>query len=217
MVRGGVGVFFDQINLNPFLDFRPPIAAPSGIQGNPFGSTPISTYGANFCGETGYQWDSVQVPGQVCPAGTPNVGLVNTAGSIFAPVQPCTDPNCAAATDPKGLSAYSVSRNFRTPYFFNYNLQIEKGLGNIGVWQIGYVGSEGRKLNIVSNINQNGAFPNLGNILQLNTIGTSNYNALQTLLRTRSWHNLTSQVAYTWSHSLDQISQYRARHFGQRV
>jgi Carboxypeptidase regulatory-like domain len=209
VVRGGVGVFFDQINLNPFLDFRPPIAAPSGIQGNPFGSTPISTYGVDFCGNTGYQWDSVQVPGQVCPAGTPNAGLVNTAGSIFAPVQPCTDPNCAAPTDPKGLSAYSVSRNFRTPYFFNYNLQIEKGLGNIGVWQIGYVGSEGRKLNIVSNINQNGAFPNLQNILQLNTIGTSNYNALQTLLRTRSWHNVTSQLAYTWSHSLDQISQYR--------
>jgi hypothetical protein len=50
----------------------------------------------------------------------------------------------------------------------------------------------------------------LQNILQLNTIGTSNYNALQTVFRTRSWHNLTSQVGYTWSHSLDEISEYRA-------
>src|SRR5262249_9638826 len=25
VIRGGVGVFFDQINMNPFLDFRPPI------------------------------------------------------------------------------------------------------------------------------------------------------------------------------------------------
>src|SRR6266852_1089666 len=40
VVRGGFGVFYDQINLNPFLDFRPPITAPSGIQGNPFGAAP---------------------------------------------------------------------------------------------------------------------------------------------------------------------------------
>ncbi len=189
VVRGGVGVFFDQINLNPFLDFRPPIAASQGIQGNAFGSSPVSTYS-----RSGYQWDAVQAGG----------------ASIFPGVQACKDPNCAGATDPKGLSAYSVSPNFRVPYFYNYNLQVEKGFGNAVVWQIGYVGSEGRKLNLVSNINQSGAFPNFGNILQLNTIGTSNYNALQTILRLRGWHGLSSQLAYTWSHALDEISEYRA-------
>jgi hypothetical protein len=188
VVRGGFGVFYDQINLNPFLDFRPPIAAPSGIQGNPFGSNPISTYS-----KSGYQWDAVQAGG----------------ASIFPGVRACSDPNCAAASDPKGLSAYSVSKNFRVPYFYNYNLQVEKSFGNGAVWQIGYVGSEGRKLNLVSNINQNGAFPNFGNILQLNTIGTSNYNALQSILKLRAWHGLSSQIAYTWSHSLDEISEYR--------
>ena len=77
------------------------------------------------------------------------------------------------------------------------------------VLQIGYVGSEGRKLNIVSDINQNNAFPQFGHILQLNTIGTSNYNSLQTVFRTRAWHGLSSQFAYTWSHSLDEVSEYR--------
>ena len=189
VVRGGIGVFYDQINLNPFLDFRPPIAAPQGIEGNPFGSKPVSTYS-----RSGYNWDAVQAGG----------------ASIFPGVQACSDPNCAAATDPKGLGAYSVSPNFRTPYFFNYNLQVEKGFGNAGVLQIGYVGSEGRKLNLVGNINQNGAFPNFGNILQLNTIGNSNYNSLQAVYRLRAWHGLTSQFAYTWSHALDNISEYRA-------
>jgi Carboxypeptidase regulatory-like domain len=188
VVRAGFGVFYDQINLNPFLDFRPPVAAPSGIEGNPFGASPVSTYS-----RSGYNWDAVQAGG----------------ASIFPGVQACSDPNCAAATDPKGLGAYSVSPNFRTPYFFNYNLQVEKGFGNVGVLQVGYVGSEGRKLNIVSNINSSGAFPNFGNILQLNTIGTSNYNSLQTVFRLRSWRGLTSQLAYTWSHSLDEISEYR--------
>ncbi len=194
VIRGGVGMFYDQINLNPFLDFRPPVSAPSGIQGNPFGSTPVSTYALNRLGQASYNWDAVQTGGN----------------AIFSGVQACTDPNCAAPTDPKGLSAYSVSSNFRTPYNFNYSLQVEKGFGNIGIWQIGFVGSQGRKLNIVSNINQAGDFPNFTNILQLNTIGTSNYNALQTTFRTRNYHGLTSQVAYTWSHALDQITQYRA-------
>jgi hypothetical protein len=78
------------------------------------------------------------------------------------------------------------------------------------VLQLGYVGSEGRKLNIVTNINQNNAFPNFGSILQLNSIGTSNYNAMQSVFKIRSWHGLTSQFAYTWAHSLDEISEYRA-------
>jgi len=196
VVRAGFGVFYDQINLNPFLDFRPPVAAPQGIEGNPFGASPVSTYS-----RSGYNWDAVQAGG----------------ASIFPGVQPCTDPNCAAATDPKGLAAYSVSPNFRTPYFFNYNLQVEKGFGNLGVLQVGYVGSEGRKLNIVSNINPTNSagvhtnFPNFGNILQLNTIGTSNYNSLQTVFRLRSYHGLTSQLAYTWAHSLDEISEYRGQ------
>jgi len=196
VVRGGFGVFYDQINLNPFLDFRPPIAAPSGIQGNPFGATPVSTYS-----RAGYNWDAVQTGG----------------ASIFPGVQACQDPLCGGATDPKGLNAYSVSRNFRTPYFYNYNLQVEKSLGNSAIFQIGYVGSQGRKLNIVSNINPANAagvhtiFPTMGNILQLNTIGTSNYNALQTIFRTRAWRGLSTQFAYTWSHALDEVSEYRGQ------
>jgi hypothetical protein len=188
VVRGGIGVYYDQINLNPFLDFRPPVSAPQGIEGNPFGSSPISTYS-----RSGYNWDTVQAGG----------------ASIFPGVQTCSDPNCAAATDPKGLGAYSVSPNFRTPYFFEYNLQVEKSFGNGVVWQIGYVGNGARKLNIISNINASGAFPNFGNILQLNSIGTSNYNSLQTTFRTRSWRGLTSSFSYTWAHALDEISEYR--------
>jgi hypothetical protein len=189
VVRGGVGVFYDQINLNPFLDFRPPINASQGIQGNAFGATPVSTFS-----RSGYNWQTVQAGG----------------ASIFPGVQACSDPNCAAPGDPQGLSAYSVSQNFRTPYFYNYNLQVEKSLGNAAVFEIGYVGSEGRKLNIVSNINQSGTFTHFGNILQLNSIGTSNYNSLQSTFRLRACHGLTTQFGYTWSHALDEISEYRA-------
>ncbi len=195
VVRGSLGVFYDQININPFLDFRPPANAADGLQDNPIGPHPVSNYSLS-----GYNWQAVQAGG----------------ASIFPDVTTCTtlnvatDPNCGTSV----FAAYAVNQNFRTPYFYNYSLQVEKSLGHASVFQVGFVGSEGRKLNIMTNINGNGElaaqFPNAGNILQENSIGTSNYNSFQAVYRLRSWHGLTTQVGYTWSHSLDEISQYRA-------
>jgi hypothetical protein len=113
---------------------------------------------------------------------------------------------------------YSVNQNFLAPYFFNYNLQLEKSLGSAAVFQIGYVGTQGRKLSTMLNVNQLGAsstgrfnaqHPNVGTILQPNSGGTSNYNSLQTALRVRFFHGLTTQFGYTWAHALDVTSQYR--------
>jgi hypothetical protein len=188
VVRGGIGVFYDQINMNPFLDFRPPITAAQGLQGNPIGASPVSTLSRD-----NYNWGT--------GAGQAQFG----GASIFPGVIACTNPTC---TNAPGLNVYSVAQNFRTPYFFNYSLQVEKSFGNSVVWQVGYVGSQGRKLNIMLNLPTTGT--NFNNIIQLNSIGTSNYNALQTTLKIRSWHGLTSQVSYTYGHSLDEISEYRA-------
>jgi Carboxypeptidase regulatory-like domain/TonB dependent receptor len=200
VVRGGVGVFYDQINMNPFLDFRPPISGADGLQDNPIGPAAVSNYSLN-----GYNWDLQQA--------------VNT--SVFPGVTLCPslniaiDPSCGTNT----FNVYSVNQNFRAPYFFNYNLQVEKSMGTAAVFQIGYVGSEGRKLSTMLNINQVGAnttgrfnlrYPNVGTILQLNSATTSNYNSLQTSLRIRSWHGLSSQFGYTWAHALDDMSEYRA-------
>jgi hypothetical protein len=46
-------------------------------------------------------------------------------------------------------------------------------------------------------------FPNIGNVNQLNSDLNANYNSLQATLRSTSWHGVTSQVVYTWSHALD--------------
>lgn len=199
VVRGGIGVFFDQINLNPFLDFRPPANAADGLQDNPIGPAAVSNYS-----QDGYNWQTIQT--------------TSPTGSIFPDVKTCSTLNVAtqAATDDCGtntFAVYSVNQNFRAPYFFNYNLQVEKSLGNAAVFQVGYVGSQGRKLNVMLSINNptlSALYPNAGIILQENSIGTSNYNSLQTMFRLRAWHGLTSTVGYTWSHSLDEVSQYRA-------
>jgi hypothetical protein len=202
VVRGGIGVYYDQINMNPFLDYRPGGSRADGLEINPIGPAPASSYGSPVCGGTSYNWQTVQNP--VCPAGTPKAGQANPTGSVFPGVLACADATC---TNASGLSAYSVSQNFRAPYFYNYDLQVEKSFGNAAVWQIGYVGSQGRKLSMMFDMPTTGT--NFGSIIQLQSVGTSNYNALQTTFKLRSWHGLTSQYSFTWGHTLDEMSEYR--------
>jgi hypothetical protein len=195
VVRGGFGMFYDQINMNPFLDFRPTISAADGLEDNPVGPHAVDNYSRN-----NYNWQTVQ----------------NGGGSIFPGATTCsgnfaTDPNCLSSS--QIFNVFSVNQNFRTPYFFNYNLNVEKSLGKAAVLEVGYVGSQGRKLSVMENINQSGAYsaqyPNYGSIIQLNSVGNSNYNSLQTTLKLRTWHGLTSQFAYTWAHALDFVTEYR--------
>jgi len=195
VIRGGAGLFFDTPNANPFLDNRPGNEAPNGLEGNPGGSNPVFT--------------------------------LTTAASTGSPVQvvsgqeiiPTTTLSCTV--NPCGV--FSVDKNFRSPYNVNFNLQIEKQLGN-AFFQLGYVGSQGRKLLSLLNINQ----PHLGgapgayvgdgsqfngnyysDINQIESIGTSNYNSLQAVFRTSTWHGVIAQASYTWGHNLDEVTQYR--------
>ena len=130
------------------------------------------------------------------------------------------------------VNIFSVDQNYRPSYDVNFNLNVEKSLGHSAVFQIGYVGSEGRHLLNIVDINQaalgssfntttNAAgygfqqttrpyfnkFPNYGIINQISSTATSNYSSLQTTLRTTGYHGFSSQFAYTWSHNLDEMSQ----------
>ena len=109
----------------------------------------------------------------------------------------------------------------------NLNLQIEQSLSSKIVAQVGYVGSEGRHLLSILDINQAqpgvyatsaaqnatrpyySAFPNYTFINEIRSIGTSNYNSLQATLRVADIHGFTGQAAYTWSHSFDDVTSYR--------
>ena len=93
--------------------------------------------------------------------------------------------------------------------------------------QLGYVGSTARHLLSLLDINQNtpgiyaasldqqmarpyfNTYPEYGNINEVGSNGTANYNSLQAQLRITNWHHLSSQTIYTWSHSLDEVTAYR--------
>lgn len=198
VVRGGFGVFFDTPNLNPFLDNRPGNLGPNGVEGNPAGGAPVSTLLTNAKGQTSYT-------------------LPTDNSYIFAG----TGPTCVTGN---GCDAhygiFSVSQKFRSAYVYNYNLNIEKSLGQFVLAEIGYVGSQVRKLITLADINQYNpatgtqpfaaTFPDFGVINEIQSNGTSNYNSLQSTLKVTRWHRLSSQLSYTWGHALDEVSQYRA-------
>ena len=109
----------------------------------------------------------------------------------------------------------------------NYNLQIEQSLSSKLVAQVGYVGSAGRHLLSIRDINQAkpgiyatsaaqnasrpyfSTFPAFTYINEIQSIGNSNYNSLQATLRVSDIHGFTAQAAYTWSHNFDEVTAYR--------
>ncbi len=208
VLRGGFGMFFDTPNANPFLDNRPSNNAPNGLEGNPGGPEPVYTVAT---------YGTAVVPGQ----------------SIFPVITPTTTSLCNPGS-PCGV--FSVDRGFRNAYNFNFSLQLEQAISQYAMFQIGYVGSEGRRLLSLLNINQPalggpttdvayqgatytdvlvrpyvGTYPQYGDINQIESIGTSNYSALQTTFRVRNYHALTAQFSYTWGHNLDEVTAYRGQ------
>jgi hypothetical protein len=126
-------------------------------------------------------------------------------------------------TDFLDSDVFAVDRNLRTPYIQNFNLNIQQELFRNVVLQVGYVGSQGRKLFRYRDINQpvnpavstarpfdNGPFaPSGGTFFYVNhleTTANSSYNALQASLTLRERRGFTTSINYTWSHSIDNAS-----------
>ena len=212
VVRAGFGIYFDTPNLNPFLDNRPANGAPNGLEGNPAGTSPVNTV-PPVAGSSPIVANNPIFPaaGGLCPTG-------NGCGQIY--------------------NIFSVGQNFRNAYNYNYNLNIEKGLGKSLLLQVGYVGSAAHRLLTTQDINQAtpsaaealavtpaqiaaaaaaqqasrpyfAQFPDFGIINQIESNGNSNYNSFQAILKVREWHRFTSQFTYTWAHAFDDMTAYR--------
>jgi hypothetical protein len=186
VVRGGGGIYYDTPNVNPFLSNNPGNGAATGLQGNPGGADPVQ---------------AISNPGKV---------QIVSGQNFFA-----------SASGASLLGGFSVNPHFQTPVSYNYYAQLEKSLGGKAILQVGYVGSQSRHLITLFDINSaalnatgtvvqgSRPFPGWKAINELRSNGNSDYNSLQTVLRSQKWHGLTSQAAYTWAHNLDELTQYR--------
>jgi hypothetical protein len=197
VVRAGFGVYYDQPYLTPVLASFPVNGGPNGVEDNPAGSNPVSAV----------EVDNYTIPGNtyIFPAAGPTCPTGNGCGNVV-------------------YNLFSVDQNFRTSYNYNYNLNLEQKLNASVLLTLGYVGSAGHRLLILTDINQpslgdlataqgrrpyRSQFPNFGIIDQIHSNGASNYNSFQTSLKIKTWRGLTSQCAYTWAHALDDLTEYR--------
>ena len=109
----------------------------------------------------------------------------------------------------------------KTPYILQYELNFQRQLSNDTVFEFGYLGSEGHKLERMMYANQavpgNGStsvpsrspFPEFGFVQQVRGMVNSNYNSLTGKLTRRMSGGLTYLFGYTLAKSIDNGSGIR--------
>jgi hypothetical protein len=133
-------------------------------------------------------------------------------------------PYIASSTAPGAYNGQSFNFNaYNEPVggSYQWNLRVQRQIGNDFVASLGYVATHGHNLPFPVDINQvpqnllsandqgSRPFPQFGS---LNTSGTpanenavSNYNSLQAVIEKRMTQGLSLQFSYVWSHFLDDI------------
>lgn len=210
VVRGGYGVFYDRPNSrianNQLLNFPYFFLAQASL-------TPISQ-------------PFVDVP----PPSAFPLQFNNTAVFPFPGIQgpPAILPQAPTPLSPFGLAVvpanglYLNIHDFRTPYVQQYSLGVQDEFAKNWLLDVAYVGSIGRKLYRLRDLNQ--AFapvafepgplsPGLSalavqgfGVHEMESSSNSDYNSLQVSLTKRFSYGLQFLASYTYSHSLDDYS-----------
>ena len=113
-----------------------------------------------------------------------------------------------------------IAANFKNASGQEYNLSVQRQLTGRSSLTVSYVGSAGRRLSWTNPIDQpspgpgniqtrrpyNALYPNVTAISFLESVGTSNYNSLQTSFQQRLTNGFFLTANYVWSHAFDNSS-----------
>jgi hypothetical protein len=214
-IRGGFGVFYDILKGEDNLQFNgsPPFYNEPSLNFSPQNTVGgVNTYTA----DPGFQSN---------PFGTNNTGTTNG----FPSHPPSSDISYSSFLPlSSGGGIYLVDPHLRTPYVFQYNLNLQQELVSGMVLEVGYVGYSAHKLTSLVDINPfplgsndriyDPGDPNastFGYLDQFQNVSNANYNAMQTSVTKRSGNTKIGSTfftfAYTWSHELDNASGFRER------
>jgi hypothetical protein len=165
------------------------------------------TYGAGMGSAFGQQGNlSDQTPNV-----TPVVQLSGTGSNL---------PYLSATTNPAGFNGQQVSYNqYHTPVggSYQWNVSLQKQVGNDMVTALTYVGSHGHDLPFPVDINQvpkeklapvdvqSRPFPVYQGIQGSTNNAISNYHSLQAVIQKRMTHGLSFDANYVWSHFLSEM------------
>jgi hypothetical protein len=216
VIRSGFGMTYEIPHLAIFLGQNGVNnASTAGLNVIPTGAVGVSPSGGNILAS------STNISGG--PGTTLNW---SAAGPIFN----TTTIDCSASP----CDILAVDRHLRTPYVFNWNVNVQRELWKDSSIQVAYVGSSGHRQYSVYDINQvdpksvaedptlgcdhceqagrpfNTQFPFLEFINFMSNGYGSNYHGLQTTLTQRTYKGLNFVLGYTWSHSIDSASLNRA-------
>jgi hypothetical protein len=128
-------------------------------------------------------------------------------------------------SSPYRSAAIAAAPDLRLPRTYGFNVALQQALGNQQSLTVSYVGAIGRDLiGAVSASPQRWAINGqqntywisptfAGTATTLTVFGnysSSNYNALQAQFQRQFYHGLGATASYTWSHSLDDASNFNA-------
>jgi hypothetical protein len=192
VLRGGYGIFY-------FIDY--------GSVGNQLGEQPPFGGSNSYLASNGY---CITFTGQTATqSGSYNCSAYTDPTKVVTPLPARGYPNFNPAAPPQGTSMIAVNRNNETSMVQEWNLQLERQVGNSNVMNLAYVGTRGSKLSSYYpyNLYQFGTgkqnFPGLGSINYNNYNGISNYDGLQAHFEHRQSSGLVGTFSYAWSHTLD--------------
>jgi hypothetical protein len=214
VLRGGYGIFFDRPNMRlyntqlfdmPYEMLASALATPNE---NPFVQVPLpSAFPLSLSNPSIFPFGGYPAVLAVTPYGsaTPTPTIVPASG------------------------LYPDLHDWSIPYTQTFNLGVQTNFANNWMFDLGYVGSVGRKFPRLFSFNQ--AFgPSFAGVPALGTLGgplfpafgdlpapglgsflmesnsNSNYNSLQATVNKRFSHGLQMLLSYTWSHSIDDYS-----------
>ena len=182
VIRAGYGIFFD----------------------------PQTQAGTTIRQQRQWPFDLIYIvtPGSLFPQNTVSQGFVTLA-----------DIPPAILNNPYG-TLKGIAANFKNASAQQYNLSIQRQLTDRASLTVSYVGSIGRHLTWVNPIDQpspgpgniqarrpyNALYPNVTAISFLESVGTSNYNSLQTVFSQRLTRGFFLTANYVWSHAFDNSS-----------
>jgi hypothetical protein len=117
-------------------------------------------------------------------------------------------PNLSSFAVP--TTSYSaIVKNYQEPYSEKWNFNIQRALGAMAMFQVGYNGArglhliEGYDLNRLAPGGASRPYAQFGSINTNTTSAVSNYQALQVIFRKRWPNGLSFNANYTLSHSID--------------
>ena len=135
-------------------------------------------------------------------------------GPVTVPVDPSLLVTAITGMPPFGSATVYDPTHFRTPFTYEYSLNLQRQLDDMTVVQTSYIGALGRNLIHMQPLNlldpATGTAPNpnfsAGALELIETSAVSDYNALQANVTRRLSHGLEVTASYTWAHSLDDAS-----------